>query len=199
MLRRAMMAGGGAGPFALKWSSLRKGGSVSLSSGDAVMTKAGSGWQSCLGTTGRNSGKRQFEIVYLTSSPNFALAGAVNDDFVSYADYIGNSSNTSGCGSLGYHFISTGHWYEHLESNVSTDAAHGAGVPTNGVLTIGIDFDADTIAMYVDGTLRLTRTGFTSLGSKLWYPAGSAQNGEQLRLRGSGLAHSISGFTDWDA
>lgn len=181
----------------LAWSTTRKASEVVLSNANRDASyPGGAAWRAVLGTTGHNAGLRQFEILPITNNV-YVLPGAVNDDFVSYSDYIGSPTNTSGCGAIGYHLQSGALWYEHLESNVSTNGAHGAGVAVGDVLTVGLDFTGGTIKFYKNGTLVLTRSGFTSLGSKSWYPAVAVQNG-QARVRGNGLAFPIASYTNWD-
>lgn len=195
-LSRRPVAGGGGG--AVTWDPANKGPDVVLSNGNADAQWSGGGWQSVRGTAGHNAGLRQFEILAILVS-DLVLAGACNSDFASYTDFVGNSTNTSGCGALGYHCQSSANWYEHLESNASTSGAHGNAITSGDVLGVAIDFTGDTIKFYKNGSLVVTRSGFTSLGSKLWYPAASVQSSGQVRLRGTGLAFPIAGYTAWDA
>lgn len=188
----------GPGGPTVKWSTVNKGSNVVLSSGNTRMSKAGSGWESALGDIGHNAGLRQYELIAIATE-NLVLAGACNQDFASFTTFIGDSGSTSGSGSVGYHFQSGANWYEHLENNTSTNGAHGNGISTSDVLTVGVDFTGDTVKFYKNGTLVLTRSGFTSLGSKLWYPGGSSQQSSILSLRGSGLSFPIAGYTNWDS
>lgn len=186
---------GGVAPLA--WSTTFKGPNVVTSSLDSRISKAASGWESAIGNRGYDSGKRQFEIQSISNAV-FCLAGAANADFASFSDFAGSSSSTSGSGSIGYHFQNGSSWLKHLENNTSSNGAHGNEITTADVLTIGLDFVTDVIVFYKNGTLVLTASGFTSMGSKLWYPAGSTQQGSIVFIRGTGLAHPISGFTNWD-
>lgn len=192
--------GGSSGAPATTWDSANKGPNIALSNGDLDAQWSGAGWQSVRGTNGRDAGLRQFELEAILVD-SFVLLGAVNQDFASYTDFVGNSTNTSGCGSLGYHCQSGASWYEHLESNASSSGAHGNPITSGDVFGVGIDFSGgNTIKFYKNGTLVLTRSGFTTLdGSKLWYPAASVQQSGQARLRCSGLTFPIAGYTAWDS
>jgi hypothetical protein len=189
----------GARPVA--WDAAKKGPNVSLTSNDSTAAyPGGAAWQSVLGTFGHASGLRQYEVFPVSGGFSIlTLGGAANEDFVSFTDYVGSPTSTSGSGSLGYHNQSGSLWLEHLESDVSSNGTNGGGIDVGDVMTVGIDFPGNEIHFFRNGSLVLTRTGFASLdGSKIWYPAASVQNGT-IKLRGSGLAFPIPGYTDWDS
>ena len=185
---------GGATP--LKWSAVNKNAAVTLSVGETVATKPNAGSVSVRSDVGHSSGVKQFEL-YSTVGYTNVWGGCVNQDYAGYADTIGASSNTSGCGAIGYLFDNAS-WREHLESNVQNMAAHGNPITLADVLGVVVDFTAHQIRFYKNGTLVVTRGLFTTLnGSKLWYPAASMHNGSACAIRGNSFTYPVSGATAW--
>ncbi|MCY1359745.1 SPRY domain protein [compost metagenome] len=180
----------------LTWSPTNKNAAVILLNGDTEATKPNAGFVSVRSDVGHSSGVKQFELTWSAGQSN-VWGGVVNQDYAGYADIIGDSTNTSGCGAVSYR-MSNANWTEHLESNVNNFAAHGNPISITDVLGVVVDFTDHQIRFYKNGVLVVTRSLFTTLnGTKVWYPAASVQNGSQIKIIGNSFAYPIAGATSW--
>ena len=184
-----LLVSGGTG---VKWDSTKKHANVSLSGSDKTMSVSAGGWYAVIASKGHNSGKRQFELSS-TSTPEYALAGCANALYSNLGTYIGAYGTIQEA--VGLWFLSGRYVYYNNGAQVSNNG----GISPGAVLGVALDFDADTIKFYRNGSLIVTMpASFTTLGSQLWFPAASAQNGGNVTLRGSSLIYPIAGYTAWD-
>jgi len=183
---------GGGGGTGVKWDATKKHANVSLSGSDKTMSVAAGSWYAVIANKGHSVGKRQFELSS-TSSPEYALAGCANALYSNLGTYIGASGTIQEA--AGAWFLSGRYVYYNNGATVSNNG----GISPGQVLGVALDFDADTIKFYRNGSLIVTMpASFSTLGSQLWFPAASAQKGGNVTLRGSSLVYPIAGYTAWD-
>lgn len=178
--------GDAAAGFPTTWSATRKGTSVTLSNGNMDAETAGP-WRTVLGTTLRSSGKYQFEVVCITTAGNHMGGVAGSGLFASGGldIYLGLAGDSAGYAvNTMYHNGLGGY------TPAGSFIAWGAG----DVLTVAVDFTAQTIRYYVNGAASLMDTYAASISV---CPAASMENGGKQRLRVAGLAYPVTGYANW--
>lgn len=186
----------GAPAAVTRWDSSAKGANITLSDSDRVALRSGgTGWQTVYGTTGKSSGKWQFEVVFLAGTlsnrPFASLADKINLANL-LNSYTGNADATV-AESLGY----WGHARIYYNLSTGSNFLSVAASAINDIITVTLDLTLGTpeAKFYKNGAL----LGVVILPTgKTWYPASSLQgSGTSTRLVASGLTYSQSGFTDW--
>lgn len=199
MLRRTMMAGVyGPPPAASTWDAALKGANVVLSNGDLDATKAGSGYQSVYGTQGRSSGRYAFEIVTTVQSALSTLSMGIADKTNAagvIATFLGN--NAGPVETIGYNAHTSNRYYRRMTAgNISGNVMSGAVNAVSTVITVDVNFAANTVTFYQNG-IALTPSGIAITSGVTYFPAASVQSGSAVRLRTTGLTHLPSGATPW--
>lgn len=175
------------------WDSSAKGANIVLSNGNMDATGGIGAFQTVYGTSGKASGKWQFEIIHISGiSTARAIAGLADKTNSAnlLATYCGNNGATVK-ESIGY--WGNGTLYRNLTAGATNSAVTATAV--NDVITIALDADLLTAKFYLNGVLKET----TTLPSgKIWFPAASV-NGSTCtaRLRTNTLAYPVVGHSDW--
>lgn len=190
MLRRMMMAGGAPPPPGTTWDPSYKGPNVTLTNGNMDAARLGTGLQTAFGTTGRSSGKYQFEIIQIdgstTSRPIMGVADKTNGVAMQNS-YIGNTGMENSLGLWG-----NGQIYGNLGSGLIRPSS--TATSTNDVVTVAVDMDNDHIEIFLNG---VSQYATPVPSGETWFPAASMNQNGVARLRVTGLAYPQSGFTDW--
>jgi hypothetical protein len=180
---------GAAGLAEVVWDANYKHTGITLSNGDKDATKTGS-WGTVLGNIGRSGGgKWAFEVICVSTAGNHM--GGMADKTQTQSTRVGTYLGNSGIESMGY-AVNTLYFSVSGGSQSGSFIAWGAG----DVLTIALDLDAatPTVGFYVNGTLGKTATLPTG---KTWFTGASIENGGVMRIRGRGLSHLPSGYSEW--
>lgn len=190
MLRRMMMAGGPPPPVGTTWDPSYKGPNITLTNSNIDAARIGTGLQTVFGTTGRSSGKYQFEIVQLggttTARPIMGVADKTNG-VAMQGSYIGNTGMEYSLGLWG-----NGQIYGNLGGGLIRTSS--STTSTNDVVTVMVDMDNDEIEIFLNGVSKYT----TSVPSgKTWYPAASMNQNGAVRIRVTGMSYPQPGFSDW--
>ena len=184
----------------LQFSRSRKFSDITVSADGMVATIPSTGtYKAILGNVGKSTGRHQFEIVCTTIGGEFKAGIAAHEVGGAY-----NWSLGEGAGAL----QSAGHYrsgaiYWHLAASNSFESSMGVLSATD---VIGVTLDLTdpalpSIGFYLNGSLKKTLIAGTSTA---WYPAFSAGYNTIVAdavatIRGTGLAHPVSGFTEWNA
>lgn len=199
MLRRAMMAGVyGPPPAASTWDPSLKGANVVLSNSDLDATKSGSGYQSVYGTQGRSSGRYAFEIITTVQSAlstiSMGIADKTNTAGV-IVTFLGNNSGPVEV--VGYNAHTSNRYYKRMTvGNINGGGLSGAVNAVSTVVTVDVDFSANTVTFYQNGSA-MTPSSIPITSGKTYFPAASIQSGSAVRLRTTSLAHLPSGASAW--
>lgn len=188
----------GSSVVASTWDPSLKGANVVLSNGNLDATKAASGYQSVYGTVGRNSGRYAFEIITTAQSALSTLSMGIADKTNTagvIVTFLGN--NAGPVETVGYNAHTSNRYYKRMTvGNINGGGLSGAVNAVSTVVTVDVDFSANTVTFYQNGSV-MTPSAIPITSGKTYFPAASIQSGSAVRLRTIGLAHLPSGATAW--
>lgn len=183
----------------LQFSRSRKFSDITVSADGMTATIPSTGThKAILGNVGKSTGKHQFEIACGTvgGETTFGIASADASALYDYRVGFGAGSLQSAG------VFRAGGLYSNLATGTATDGS--AGITSGVVIGVTIDLTdpaLPSIGVYRNGSLIATKIAGPSAA---WYPAFSAGYNTIVAdavatIRGSGLAHPVSGFTEWNA
>lgn len=189
----------------------RQGAGYTLDSPKTTATRNDSSgnYSTVMGSIGRSSGRRAYEIICAGGTGDDYLYGignaTVNPDGppAPAPDYFYPGQNvTKAIESIGYWGRASSRMY-YRGTSLANWIAGGGGIAVGNVITCDVDFAANLIRWYSNGTLIFTVNPtlyLTTFGSVEFFPAVGCRNlNTSVFIRGSGLAHLPAGSTEWDS
>lgn len=177
------------------WDSGYKSDQVTLTFDDRIAIASASGtWQFVRGASARNgAGKYQFEITYRGGASDGVICGFSDEGPApTMTAYLGSSSATATCGGI---WNRDGDCYFRFPGSAPTAPNTGL-VAVDGCVGVVVDFDAGTVAFYVDGLERTTQPLPAGLGSL--FPAATVSDQAEIELNVAGpFQYPIGDATPW--
>lgn len=186
------------------WNPSEAGPNIVLSNGNETSTVSTTGWNSVLGTEGRQSGKYYFEVVLTTNAVNGSFVG-MSDASLSVSNYVGGSGN-----GVGMQFAPSAATNPAASGEVSLAAGvgySGAANPNGTIVQVAMDMTAGSFWFGVNGTWLAggnPSTGASPFATFIpgadFFPAVSQHTGDSSATLCAGtFAYSPpTGFDAWD-